>query len=152
MINQTKKNDERFWKRWKRAGAIGDINGRDFGRAYAFFDCNASREEINEILPDIRDAVKTPKKLELSLVEEALSFIGYNPFDPELFEISREASEAKIRYALRARAPSNMTNSQTADELAAILNQAYQSPLYQDKEPFRGWIFYKEKGKYVSRD
>jgi len=46
----------------------------------------------------------------------------------------------------------NATNNQTADELASILNQAYQSPLYEKGEIFRGIVVYKERGKYLSSE
>lgn len=45
----------------------------------------------------------------------------------------------------------NASNEQTADELAAILNQAYQSPLYQKGEEFIGAIVYKDLNTYVFR-
>lgn len=54
MTNQSKKNDHRFWKKWKESGAIGNANGRDFGEAYAFFDCNASITQIEQEIPIIR--------------------------------------------------------------------------------------------------
>jgi hypothetical protein len=46
----------------------------------------------------------------------------------------------------------NGTHKDTADEVASILNQAYQSPLYEAKEPFKGAIVYEENGGYVFRD
>ncbi len=158
MVNQSKKNDHRSWDKWKKSGAIGNINGRDFGEAYAFFDCNAPVTQIAEEIPYIRSLVQTPKRLELYLAERALPVIGnswnHKPanVDSELIEIAREAAEAEIRYVLAARSPPNINNHQTANELAAILNQAYQSPLYQDGEQFRGDIVYKDRGRYVSRE
>lgn len=71
--------------------------------------------------------------------------------DPELLQIAEEAKDAEIRYVMQADYP-NATNHQTADELASILNQVYQSPLYREGEKFRGKIVYKEKGRYVSRE
>ncbi len=41
-------------------------------------------------------------------------------------------------------------NRQAATELGAILNQAYQSPLYQSGEQFNGGVFYKDAGRYNS--
>ena len=46
----------------------------------------------------------------------------------------------------------NATNHQTADEVASVLNQAYQSPLYQKGEQFRGEVVYNERGRYVFRE
>lgn len=158
MVNQSKKNDPRFWKKWKESGAIGTINGRDFGEAYAFFNCNASLTQIAQEIPTIRELVKTPRRLELYLAERALPVIGYDRshkpsiVDSELVEIALGAKDADIKYVLAARSPPNITNRQTADELSAILNQAYQSPLYADGEKFRGEIAYKESNHYVFRE
>lgn len=52
---------------------------------------------------------------------------------------------------MEATYPSN-SNRKTADELAEVLNQAYQSSLYQKGEQFRGAIFYEQGGEYISRD
>ena len=71
--------------------------------------------------------------------------------DAELKQIGDEAKEADIKYVMKANYPTG-TNLQTADELAGILNQVYQSPLFKEGEEFRGSIFYKEKGNYISRD
>jgi hypothetical protein len=127
MVNQTKKQ---------------------VGEAYAFFNCRASKGEIERELPDIRDAVKTPNQLELSLTE------GINPEifkHPELRSIAQDAKDAGIRYFMRA-SYRDASNKQTADELSSILNQAYQSPLYQDKEEFRGGIFFEENGHYAEKE
>jgi hypothetical protein len=116
------------------------------GKAYAFFDCKASKETIEGALPQIRSAVETPKQLELSLTENPNDL----ELDADLHMIAREANEAGIRYVMQA-TYENATNEQTADELAAVVNQAYQSPLYEQGERFRGNIVYEEKGSYVSR-
>lgn len=125
------------------------------GKAYAFFDCRASKEKIETELNYIRDAVETPRELELSLTENLDELIGFRGalrlIDPNLSQIAREAKEAGIRYAMEAKYP-NATNKKTADELSAVLNQAYQSDLYQKDEGFRGWIFYEDNGQYVERE
>ncbi len=118
------------------------------GEAYAFFDCEASKKDIEKVLPSIRKAVRTPSQLELSLIE------GINPGsfdDAELTSIAQEAKDAGIKYLMQAKY-CNATNHQTADELAPILNQAYQSQLYQEGEQFRGAIFYKEGGRFLTRE
>ncbi len=38
------------------------------------------------------------------------------------------------------------------DEVASVLNQAYQSPLYQKGEQFRGEVVYKDRGRYIFRE
>ncbi|MBT4165710.1 hypothetical protein HOE04_01590 [archaeon] len=111
------------------------------GRAYAFFDCGASKEEINEELPFIRKAVKTPEKLELSL-SEGIDELG---LDGKLKDIAENEDR---QYTLCANYLS--TNEKTADELAGILNQVYQSPLNEDGQ-FKGAIVQGDWGMYHSR-
>ena len=113
------------------------------GKAYAFFDCKASKQEIEAELPLIRDITRTPSNLELSLTDD----IGSVGTDPDLMPIIQEARDSGMKYALRAVNP-NSDNRTTANELSTILNQTYQSHLYQKNEPFKGGITYKENGKY----
>jgi len=117
------------------------------GEAYAFFNCDASKEDIERAMPNIRHCAQTPGELELSLMESADNLVG----DPKLLEIAKEAKDAKIKHAMKATCP-NKTNLQTADEIATILNQAYQSPLYEKAEPFRGEVVYEDNGRYVFRE
>lgn len=112
------------------------------GKAYAFFDCKASKGDIERELPFIRECVKTPNELELSLMEGTDTLKG----DSQLFQIAKEAKKAGIKYVMEATYP-NATNHQTADEVVSVLNQAYQSPLYQKGEQFRGEVVYKERGE-----
>ena len=120
---------------------------KNYGKAYAFFDCRASKEQIEAELPTIRQCVKTPSNLELSLTEGVEKLRG----DNELMALAKEAKEGGMRYVLEAKYKGG-TNKQTADEVASVMNQAYQSPLYADKEEFRGAIVYQDMGKYVFRD
>jgi len=127
-----------------------DYNSRKslrVGKAYAFFNCNASKGDIEKELPAIRECVQTPNALELSLMEGTDTLTG----DTQLLQIAREAKDTGIRYVMEATYP-NATNHQTADEVASILNQAYQSPLYQKGEQFRGEVVFKERGRYVFRE
>jgi len=117
------------------------------GKAYAFFDCKASKQSIEELLPHIRESVKTPNALELSLMEDIGTLTG----DSQLLKIAEEAKDAGIKYVMEATYP-DATNHQTADEVASVLNQAYQSQLYERGEQFRGEVVYKEKGSYMFRE
>jgi len=117
------------------------------GKAYAFFDCKASKQQIEEVLPRIRARAKTPSELEISLAEGPENISG----DNKLMAIAREAKQAGIRYAMEATYP-GATNRQTAAEVSAVLNQAYQSPLYANKEHFRGEILFKENGRYKFKE
>ena len=116
------------------------------GKAYGFFDCKASKEDIEDELPKIRDFVPSPSTLEISLIEGVERLKG----DSDLLSMARKAKEQGMRYVMEATYP-DATNRMAADELSAILNQAYQSLLYKQGEPFRGGIIYKEDGEYVFR-
>lgn len=118
------------------------------GKAYGIFDCSASKEQIEAELPTVRRLTKIPSKLELSLIEGVDSLRGV---DSRLDPIIENAKKAGMRYILEATYP-NAINRETADELSAVLNQAYQSPLYQEGEKFRGAIVYEENREYVFRD
>lgn len=117
------------------------------GKAYAFFNCKASKEDIEKEIPFIRECAKTPNALELSLMEGMNVLTGDTP----LLQIVKEAKDAGRKYAIEATYP-NGTNHQTANEVASILNQAYQSSLYGKGEEFRGEVVYKKRGKYVFRE
>jgi len=120
---------------------------QEIGKAYAFFDCHASKERIEEELPCIRESALTPRELELSLIENSGQIDG----DEELKEIVKGTYNANVRYIMQAKCP-NRTNKKTADELADILNHAYASDLYVGLGNFRRWIFYEDKGEYVERE
>ncbi len=140
------------------------------GKAYGFFDCRASKQEIEAELPYIREFIETTGSLELSLGEvrelegsretdsDLLQFIRESEIYPvlpgPLFRLMRKTEPIKLTdlcYVLKATYP-DATNIEAADELVAILNQAYNSSLYNDEEPFYGAIVYKEKGEYVFRE
>ena len=148
-----------------------DYNSRksaNVGEAYALFDCSASKEDIEAELPFIRSLVKTPQKLELLLTEGVTwdSKLG-KELQTHSVQSIKEGRERSImlsgetllrvllhigcRYFMQAKYP-NATNEKTADELAVVLNQAYQSPLYQVGEPPKGVIVYKEGDQYTFRE
>ena len=112
-------------------------------KAYGFFNCNASKETIEAELPAIRTLVKTPSELELKLIEGTENLKG----DSQLMSLAKEAKDSGIKYVLEA-TYTGATNKQTANETAAVLNQAYQSPLYKKGEQFCGDIIYKDNGNY----
>lgn len=120
----------------------------NIGTAYAFFHCSVNRDQVSAALADIREVVKTPSLLELALYE---GFEQLKSDDLQLTEILEEAQRSEMRYALRS-SLAHASNGEVADETAAILNQAYQSPLYADGEAYNGVIVYKEGDAYVFRD
>jgi hypothetical protein len=119
----------------------------NYGRAYAFFDCRASKIQIEAELPTIREYIKTPSKLELFLTEGVENLNG----NKKLMVIAQEAKDSGMKYVLEAKY-GGAKNKKTADEVASILNQAYQSPLYADKEEFRGSVVYQDRKKYIFRE
>ena len=68
----------------------------EIGKAYGFFNCKASKEKIEAELPTIRKLVKTPSKLELSLIEGVENLRG----DQDLVELAQKAQNSGIRYVL----------------------------------------------------
>ncbi len=126
------------------------------GRAYGFFDCTAKNEEIKAVLPTVRDLAQNPSKLELSLSEGVGHSYGLvnraeANINQDILSIAQEAEQAGISHLMRASLP-NASNRETAEELSAVLNQTYQSLLYQEGEDFRGETFFEENGQYVEQD
>jgi tryptophan 2,3-dioxygenase len=118
----------------------------DSGKAYGFFRCDASKEEINDTLPRIRDGVGTSSGLELDLIKGVENLKG----DEKITALAYHAKRAGLNYVLQATHHEG-TNLDAADELAPILNQAYQSHLYETGAQFSGKIVYEENDKYVFR-
>ncbi len=119
---------------------------QETGRAYGIFYCSSPKEKIEAELPTIRELVKTPSQLELALFDCVESVTD----DKKLIAIIQEAKH-RTNYILQATYP-DRTNKDAADELAAILNQAYNSYLYEDRQLFKGAIIYKDNGRYVPRE
>lgn len=107
--------------------------------AYALFKCDASLDDIVSALPDIRSAVNTPSTMEISVTEgiERVKEI------PGLEEVARKAKDVDFNYFIEAY-DSNLSNENVANELTAVQNQSYQSPLYQDGDDYIGQVFYKK--------
>jgi len=84
------------------------------GRACAVFECEAEKDEIEREFSIIRSAIGTS-----------------NTVKAVLHEVKKRAEDANGRrlYAVELTSP-NETNKQASDELAAILNQAFHSPLW----------------------
>ena len=117
------------------------------GRAYGFFQCSASKREIEAELPKLREAARTPSQLELTLIE-GMDNVNV---DERLDGFAQEEKKDGINYMLQAKG-SNLTNKGVANEVADVLNQTYQSNLYKPKESFNGDIVYEENGRYVFRE
>ncbi|MEK6960483.1 MAG: hypothetical protein AABX47_04880 [Nanoarchaeota archaeon] len=105
------------------------------GKAYGFFYCAHPEQKVGEILSAVREITNTPSQLELSSIEGMDSRIKG---DDRLTALVQEAKRHGINYMLQATCPRGIN---ATDEAAAVLNQAYQSPLYRSHEPFKGAIY-----------
>ena len=122
----------------------------DVGKAYALFRCEVPLEEIREILPYAHDAVEAPKDLELKLYE--LNSLDVNKLDEGLGQYVNMAKDAGINYGLIAELP-GASNEETAREVSDVLNQMYQSNLFDGCGDFRGELAYKaDADNYVLLD
>ena len=118
------------------APALSSISGR----AYAFFNCQTPKHIIKKFLPTIRKMQNVPPLVEIFLYDGPGKLR-----DKVAAELVKDANASGIRYAMKAIYP-GASNFAAAEELKAIVNQSYQSPLFEEGEPFRGQIFYNENG------
>ena len=183
MVNQSKTNDPRFWAKWKESGAISSLDSYEqtpngifegprgrlefydregnlfrpekVAKAYAFFNLDASKQEIAKDLPKTRDAMGLPSQLELS-IKDMRDFVKDPQTDPKLINyINRGKTNAIIpsnlkhlkgslnpvkvtdlNYVIEARHP-NYANDMTAQELSRVMaglqdTFAYEKPFYTD--------------------
>lgn len=117
------------------------------GKAYGFLDCNATLEDIRMELPDLRKAAQTPSELELFVMDIPAQKGTATALGVKI----NEARESGMKYVIDATYP-RATNKMAADEVAGILNQAYNSPLYKEGKEFSGAIIYEENGNYTFRE
>ena len=104
------------------------------GKTQGFFECRASEKEIEAELPSLRSDSLAPSQLELSVNT-----------------IESKGNSNSNRYVVEATLP-NATNEETSREVAGVLIQGYQSPLYEQGDPFRGSVVYEEDGRPVYRE
>ena len=117
------------------------------GDAYAFFKCNAPEAAIQAELPKMRALARVPSLLELSLTSEMRSIKG----DEKLTRIVEDAAQNGIPFAMKGHLP-GVSNQGTAEEVAQVLNKAYESPLYAKGEKIYGVVLYEENGEFISLD
>jgi hypothetical protein len=113
------------------------------GEAYGFFDCGAEKERIGSDLHTIRDFAQTPNYLDHHLVNLGMD----DPGDVPKY-ISEFVKRYGFKYAIKGKFP-GASDGATADEIAHILNQTYQTPLFKDDDSFRGEVVHKDDGKPV---
>lgn len=102
------------------------------GKAYAFFNCSADRGTIEAELPIVRGVIGSPRRLQLYFTDNVPDRHGY-----------RYAMGASYRGA---------GNRATANEVAGVFNQNYNTALWKAGEPFEGEILFGEGKRFVSRN
>ncbi len=124
-----------------------------YGRAYAFFDLNAPKTDVEREL----NYVRTHSDLELSLVEgeeglkedaeamkalEASKRFSLNRLPKD----QREENTVSYRYALKAKLP-DATNYRTANKMNNVMNYLHQELSTEGERSF-GEIVYQRGGKW----
>jgi len=122
-------------------------NSPQVGEAYAFFNCDVSRNGLEKTLPYARRDAHTPERLELKVYEgsseleldEELKELLQYPDDYRVMsEAQRRAGfepEEKplgdLKYVLAAKFP-EQTNERTAEELRDVMSLILPGNLTQD--------------------
>ncbi|HIH25717.1 hypothetical protein J4476_03355 [Candidatus Woesearchaeota archaeon] len=110
------------------------------GKAYALFDCPKDIDDIKTEVFSIRRIIETPSYLEV-LIFSRKDFVS----GPVLSSIAEKLGfpyVAEVAFPLHS-------NKDAADELASMLNQASNSPLYDNPEDFRGEIIYRDIPSWI---
>jgi hypothetical protein len=142
---------------------------RNYGRAYAFMDLDASREQIEAELPMARQTAKTPSRLEVSL-RDVRELIADRTTDPDLVKciyqnspypiISRKhlgkeqikgKRMADLKYVIEVKSP-KVTTEQAANEEAATevtnINRYLYNTFGNDKPFYSTVILKAPTGQY----
>ncbi len=135
------------------------------GKAYAFFDCDATKEEIEKELPSLRHDARNPKGLQL-LLHEGISELQFDKaltgkiqypddyriksskFDKQDYG-EEEKPLSEMKYVLEANYE-GASNKKTADELGDLLNYIHYE-FNEDQNFLRGDVVYEKNGEYLLR-
>ena len=140
-------------------------NQENRGIAYAFFDCDASKEQIERAMPNVRYDARTPENLQL-LLQEGIKGLKLDAKLSELIEYENDyrvmssrrirqpweqesKSLSSMRYAMIA--SYDRTNEETASELGDVVNDIHRK-FDKDQEVFRGAVVYEKDGEYQLRE
>ena len=135
-------------------------------RAYAFFDCDASKQELEKSGSHIRNEAKTPKGLQL-LLNEGISGLqldktlaeqiqypdDYRVMSNERIKQGYEKERrplASMKYVLVA-TYMGASNDDAANELGDVINVIHKM-FNKDQGIFRGSVVYEKEGAYQLRD
>lgn len=141
---------------------------KTIGKAYGFFDCNASKEKIESNLPSIRELACTPSNLELLLKEvkelkedkqidfNLLKFINENQIYPtfpsklkDLMKTAKPIKMADLKYVIEAIYP-NAISEAAASELSDVMNYIYME--FGNQMPFNTAIICKINRQYYFKE
>src|SRR3989344_9483152 len=122
------------------------------GKAFGFFECTAPFIIVGEEIFCIKKINQLPQSLELLLME-GLRHLNDQHLAQRIreFLLKENPDILHCRYLLEVGYP-NHSNKETANENAAILNQLYNTPLFEHEESFAGEIVYEENGICRFRD
>ncbi|MBT4136254.1 hypothetical protein HOD75_02160 [archaeon] len=140
------------------------MENKKIGKAYAFFDSDASYEELERDMPEIRDYAQTSEGLQLLLhrgssrlqVSDRPDTLTKEPKDYRVLSsrlsggVARERkSLERMDYVLEASCE-GMSNERVAGELGDVLNTIYR--MYdEDSGQFNGAVVYEDNGEFVFR-
>ncbi len=142
------------------------------GIAYAFFDCDASKEQIERAMPNVRYDARTPNNLQLLLQEGvsgliidvslaaliSLAELVQYPNDYRVMSSERIKQPWKeerrplssMRYAMVA-SYDGASNEATANELGDVVNDLHRR-FDRDQDIFRGAVVYEKDGEYQLKE
>lgn len=139
---------------------------KDYGRAYAFFDSRASKEEIESDLPLIKSSTQSHPSLELFLME-VKEFERKPEIDSDLRDFMHTTEIHAIfpsayRHLMKSSKPTKLCNlkyvieaknryapvEEVASDLSAIMNQVYVN--HGEGKPFNVEIIGDVNGQYIS--
>ncbi len=135
------------------------------GKAYAFFDCDASKKQIENSMPNIKRKTRTPEGLQLLLHEgiselqldnQLIVQINY-PGDYRVMSSKRIKQDyekerrplASLKYVLEANYR-GASNEVTAKELGTVVDNVLR--FNKDQGLFRSAVVYEENGEYLLRE
>ncbi|HLC56930.1 MAG TPA: hypothetical protein VJJ23_06845 [Candidatus Nanoarchaeia archaeon] len=149
-------------------------NQENRGAAYAFFDCDASKEQIERAMPNVRYDARTPENLQL-LLQEGVSGLRIDAKLTDLIECEKDyrimSSERmgqetgfsallthgeeirplyRMKYAMVASYDGH-SNEDTANELGDIVNDIHRK-FGNDQDVFRGAVVYEKDGEYQFKE
>jgi|SRR3989344_1967234 len=158
MVN--KRDDSRFWRKWRENGAVGDINGSAAGAAYAFFDSSASPKDIAELA--VTEARRIAKRKPKTLLEIDLTEVKdiKEEQNPELYDFLQRGSiypifpsscknqmkDAKpvrladLKYAISVKRHRS-TDERAANYLGNVMSDVYQQ--FERDKPFNSAVVYR---------